>query len=744
MIHSSQKVAANPAIASPRNYNSKKPYSKKSPFKRCLGRLVESLYSAMLIAIGISVCLTVYKSFALSSSSHSVSGGVPTWESGPQSPKRSLEKMSQKSSLLRKEDEQQELQNDNTPKQLIQKQEETTEIAFIVAPPSIDYSQYLVQPGDFIYQKLPGESAPIVLEEFNLVFFAQAKVACTVWKMLFRRMMGYEDWQSIDLGLPHVPERNGLTYLYHYNISRANEIMTSSEWTRAIFVRSPKERFLSAYLDKAVENFMFLDTCCNRNIQVYCNLTPPALHDFLATIPNCSDSHWDPQSKRMEEKYWPYINFVGNLETVQDDAKRLMQNLHVWEDYGLHGWGESQSQAIFESKDGLFHAQNAKSKLQEYMYPELEQRVEEYYSKDYANPWFNLSESRKFPESEDADLDPINVTALNLPIVEPRDWIYRIGRYPEAESSPIVVEKYKLVFFVVPHVADNEFKRLFARMMGFDDWKTRKYDKSNPNAINEGLVYLRDFNLTRASEIMTSPTWTRAIFVRDPKERFALAYSHTAKRNRGLLHQICCIHSKPKIFCLKDKSTRSLLSAPSSVEFFKGIKTCKSTLWDPLTERLSALERMGLNAIQNAAYDPKGHAKNKYWKHIDFVGNVGNPEDVKTILEKIGVWNDFGASGWADVPGDVIARRDSFLGTTSYLKAEFKAKQHVQSVIKDPKMEEDLEKFYFLDYKNPWFNMTKQILYSSKGNTYGNAVNELAPDVRQAQLENANAKQRQW
>ena len=81
------------------------------------------------------------------------------------------------------------------------------------APTPIDTSGFLVQRNDFIYQKLPGESAPIVMEEFKLIFFAQAKVACTTWKMLFRRMMGYEDWRSVTQGLPHVPSKNGLKYL---------------------------------------------------------------------------------------------------------------------------------------------------------------------------------------------------------------------------------------------------------------------------------------------------------------------------------------------------------------------------------------------------------------------------------------------------------------------------------------------------------------------------------------------------
>jgi hypothetical protein len=112
----------------------------------------------------------------------------------------------------------------------------------------------LVQYGDSIYVRTGWDAAPIVLEDYKVVFFTTAKVGCTVFKQLFRRMLGIPQWQ--DVNLPHLipwnPEVNGLRYLYHYNRTAASHMMTAPDWTRAIFVRDPKTRFLSAYLDKVV------------------------------------------------------------------------------------------------------------------------------------------------------------------------------------------------------------------------------------------------------------------------------------------------------------------------------------------------------------------------------------------------------------------------------------------------------------------------------------------------------------
>jgi Sulfotransferase family len=120
------------------------------------------------------------------------------------------------------------------------------------AVPTVD--NLLVQQGDSIYVLPEWDAAPIVLEQYKLVFFTIPKVGCTAWKQLFRRMMGYRDWKNENVHdmQPWNPESNGLKYLYHYDRVTASTMMTSPEWTRAIIVRDPKERFLSAYLDKIV------------------------------------------------------------------------------------------------------------------------------------------------------------------------------------------------------------------------------------------------------------------------------------------------------------------------------------------------------------------------------------------------------------------------------------------------------------------------------------------------------------
>jgi hypothetical protein len=96
----------------------------------------------------------------------------------------------------------------------------------------------------------------------------------------------------------------------------------------------------------------------------------------------------------MDEKYWQTINFVGNVETAADDARRLLQKIGAWEEFGATGWGESGTESIFQAAAGgagRQHATDARKKLRSYMTPELQKKIEKFYDDDYNNQVMNLT-----------------------------------------------------------------------------------------------------------------------------------------------------------------------------------------------------------------------------------------------------------------------------------------------------------------------------------------------------------------
>jgi hypothetical protein len=282
--------------------------------------------------------------------------------------------------------------------------------------PAADFENCTVlEPGDSIYAYGDWDGAPVVVPEHKLLFFTVPKVGCTVWKQLFRRIAGYDDWLVDGHPLPHAPARNGLAYLYDYPPKAADRMLTDPAWTRAIFVREPKERLLSAYLDKGRQNSYLQFHCCPRRREeggalyekLQCankqphkgpmasqqDAAPPlvSFDEFLASVvPNCRDKHWEPQHLRLDSKYWKYINFVGHMESMEADARRLLQRVGLWDEYGRSGWPPT-NQAIFQGAAAVRHATDSSSRLQSFFSPQAEELVDRIVQPDYENPVLGLT-----------------------------------------------------------------------------------------------------------------------------------------------------------------------------------------------------------------------------------------------------------------------------------------------------------------------------------------------------------------
>ena len=259
-----------------------------------------------------------------------------------------------------------------------------------------------IDPEDTIYY-LPRlwDAAPIVIPEYKLVFFTIPKVGCTVFKQLFRRIAQCPDWRTHDyeLGLPHDPERNSLTYLYHYSVDDALYIMTSEEWTRAVFVRDPMDRIISAYLDKAQphphgptnnNHLSFVARVCCPRVGACGTMAQHSFQDFVHMTRWCPNPHWDSQSRRMENKFWPTITFVGHLETAQTDVKALLERVGAWELYGAAGWGINGTEPIFASKSTVRHKTNSQNQRTDFCNNETVALVEALYADDLQNPLFGF------------------------------------------------------------------------------------------------------------------------------------------------------------------------------------------------------------------------------------------------------------------------------------------------------------------------------------------------------------------
>lgn len=261
--------------------------------------------------------------------------------------------------------------------------------------------------------KRAGSWAPIVLEEYKLLFFDVPKVGSTGFKQLFLRMKGSDLWKERNADQLHWKSAKHLRTLSNYTLAEAQMMMTSPEWTRAMFVRDPKERLLSAFLDKVERNRGVYAgrACCKRyhyvrekgekkwgasKREIQCMYEVFTFEGFLhLAATECKDEpHWRAQSQRVDDIFWPYMNFIGYMDNIAEDTRTLLESLgpDIWEQYGASGWGSSGEEAIFESLDNAHHHSigGALSHYHEYFTAEIEEEADGWLADEYGHTVLQL------------------------------------------------------------------------------------------------------------------------------------------------------------------------------------------------------------------------------------------------------------------------------------------------------------------------------------------------------------------
>ena len=197
--------------------------------------------------------------------------------------------------------------------------------------------KHSLHPEDNIYQTNEWDvAAPIVIEEYKLIFFLVAGVAEQAWKQLFRSMI------QIANEHPRSPNKQ-FTFLSDFEPHHAHQMLSSQEYTKAMMVRDPKERLLSLYLNYVVnkdaanqtKGFSITQACCPDSKAADCPVDgdvddeehdgPMSFDAFVHLLYKCPHPLWRPQSRRMEPQYFSTLDVVMHLETAESDVPRFLQ-----------------------------------------------------------------------------------------------------------------------------------------------------------------------------------------------------------------------------------------------------------------------------------------------------------------------------------------------------------------------------------------------------------------------------------
>ncbi len=191
-------------------------------------------------------------------------------------------------------------------------------------------------------------------------------------------------------------------------------MLLDKQWTKAVFVRDPMERVLSAFLDKSVKSEYFIKVCCDpyledgtaegQNEYNFCRRFKGDFIYFLLRTDDCYNMHWSQQYQAVGNRWWPYIDFVGNMDRAEEDARTLLESLvsqydgqTAWEKYGKTGWGqEGDRTKAFLEKDTAPHQTGAKSRLRKFYTRCAEAFVKDRWVGDYDSPHFQFHPIKLF------------------------------------------------------------------------------------------------------------------------------------------------------------------------------------------------------------------------------------------------------------------------------------------------------------------------------------------------------------
>ena len=104
-------------------------------------------------------------------------------------------------------------------------------------------------------------ASPIVLEDYKFIFFPIQKTGCTVWKQLFRRISGFQDWRTGSwLGVfisHHIYARHGLprSHVLIFRLRRASFFRFQSA---SGILHSPEDIIFTMFTVSPWEKFRFL------------------------------------------------------------------------------------------------------------------------------------------------------------------------------------------------------------------------------------------------------------------------------------------------------------------------------------------------------------------------------------------------------------------------------------------------------------------------------------------------------
>eukprot|EP01083_Nonionella_stella_P177083 621413_1 len=231
------------------------------------------------------------------------------------------------------------------------------------------------------------ETSPYLIPKHKIIFCGIPKNAISMWKMVLLRLNALEWWLPTQRQIHAAENGLGSYRLMDKNWAQVDEMMNDPTWYKAVFIRDPLERALSAVLDKGF---------------VYKIKWETFIEYLQSHSPLEVDQHFRPQHQFCDlyKYHKQYHIFAHNNPSHK---KMFFDDNGLWDKYGSSGWSREEHEDkpkhknIPNIKGNFTHFENVfrrhslgstKKLLRKYTIPQLSFLLK-YYQYDYI--LFNIS-----------------------------------------------------------------------------------------------------------------------------------------------------------------------------------------------------------------------------------------------------------------------------------------------------------------------------------------------------------------
>lgn len=220
------------------------------------------------------------------------------------------------------------------------------------------------------FDQIPQEELHNLLvdDRHGIIYCYVPKVACTAWKRIMIVLseslkvhgVPYRDPADIPIELVH---ESSLQRLNAYPKEVIKQKLDT--YTKFIFVRDPFVRLISAYKDKLESaNQIYYETIGVEILRKFGNVSNlpasvqkahedgivPSFHDFIQyilSLPAENDSMFDEHWRQTVHLCHPCLidyDFIGKMETIDDDAAQLLRMLNVDNIVSFYPWIKNKTE----------------------------------------------------------------------------------------------------------------------------------------------------------------------------------------------------------------------------------------------------------------------------------------------------------------------------------------------------------------------------------------------------------------